>query len=73
MLTRRSVPLCYVYPAMLHYKACADTPRKKAADIAMIAFGLVVATYTTVNTVKLMIEPDNGGPPVFGNCKVPGP
>ncbi|KAJ7193931.1 vacuolar amino acid transporter 4 [Mycena pura] len=66
------VPLCYVYPAMLHYKACADTPRKKAADIAMIVFGVVAAAYTTLNTVKLMIEPDNGGPPVFGNCQVPG-
>ncbi|KAJ7214339.1 vacuolar amino acid transporter 4 [Mycena pura] len=67
------VPLCYVYPAMLHYKACADTPRKKAADIAMIVFGVVTAAYTTVNsTVKLIIEPDNGGPPVFGNCQVPG-
>ncbi|CAK5268269.1 unnamed protein product [Mycena citricolor] len=62
------VPLCYVYPAMLHFKACADTPRKKAADIAMIVFGLVAAAYTTLQTVKLMIEPDNGGPPVFGNC-----
>ncbi|KAJ6561909.1 transmembrane amino acid transporter protein-domain-containing protein [Mycena capillaripes] len=66
------VPLCYVYPAMLHYKACANTPRKKAADIAMIVFGLVAAVYTTMQTVKLMLEPDTGGPPVFGNCDVPG-
>ncbi|KAJ7471449.1 vacuolar amino acid transporter 4 [Mycena galericulata] len=65
------VPLCYVYPAMLHYKACANTPRKKAADIAMIVFGLGAAFYTTMQTVKLMLEPDNGGPPVFGNCDVP--
>ncbi|KAK7006100.1 aa-trans domain-containing protein [Favolaschia claudopus] len=62
------VPLCYVYPAMLHYKACADTRRKKAGDIAMIVFGLIAAAYTTIQTVKLMLEPDDGGPPVFGNC-----
>ncbi|KAJ7707318.1 transmembrane amino acid transporter protein-domain-containing protein [Mycena rosella] len=62
------VPLCYVYPAMLHYKACANTRTKKAADIAMIVFGMVAAFYTTMQTVKLMLEPDNGGPPVFGNC-----
>ncbi|KAF7374408.1 Aa-trans domain-containing protein [Mycena sanguinolenta] len=62
------VPLCYVYPAMLHYKACADTTRKKAADIAMIIFGVVAAVYTTMQTVQLMLAPDNGGPPVFGNC-----
>ncbi|KAF7289594.1 Aa-trans domain-containing protein [Mycena chlorophos] len=66
------VPLCYVYPAMLHYKACADTPRKKAIDVAMIVFGLIAAAYTTIQTVKLMLEPDAGGPPVFGNCDVPG-
>ncbi|KAF9000647.1 transmembrane amino acid transporter protein-domain-containing protein [Cyathus striatus] len=61
------VPLCYVYPAMLHYRACADTRRKKVADIAMIAFGLVAAAYTTVQTVRLMLEPEQGGP-TFGNC-----
>ncbi|KAJ6507774.1 vacuolar amino acid transporter 4 [Mycena vitilis] len=66
------VPLCYVYPAMLHYKACANTPRKKAADIAMIVFGLVAAVYTTMQTVTLMLAPDTGAPPVFGNCDVPG-
>lgn len=50
-----SVPLCYVYPAMLHYKACADTPRKKAADIAMIVFGCVAAVYTTMQTVTVRL------------------
>jgi proton-coupled amino acid transporter len=38
---------------MLHYKACADTKRKKAADIAIIVFGLVAAAYTTIQTVKV--------------------
>jgi proton-coupled amino acid transporter len=38
---------------MLHYKACADTPRKKAADIAMIVFGCVAAVYTTMQTVTV--------------------
>ncbi|KAF7311302.1 Aa-trans domain-containing protein [Mycena kentingensis (nom. inval.)] len=66
------VPLCYVYPAMLHYKACADTTRKKVADGAMIVFGLVAAAYTTLQTVELMLEPGSGRPPVFGNCDVPG-
>ncbi|KAF8649353.1 hypothetical protein AX16_005862 [Volvariella volvacea WC 439] len=65
------VPLCYVYPAMLHYRACARTRREKAADWAMIVFGLIVAAYTTVQTVKLMLEPDTSGPPIFGNCDIP--
>lgn len=53
MLTRRSVPLSYIYPPMLHYKARADTLLKKVADIAMIVFGVVTAVYTTVQTVKV--------------------
>ncbi|KAF8896081.1 transmembrane amino acid transporter protein-domain-containing protein [Infundibulicybe gibba] len=47
------VPLCYVYPALLHYKACAHTRKQKIADIAMITFGLVAAAYTTVQTVRV--------------------
>ncbi|KAJ7272667.1 hypothetical protein B0H12DRAFT_1228676 [Mycena haematopus] len=62
------VPLCYVYPAMLHYNPCMDRRWKKAADIAMIVFGLVVAVYTMMQTVQLMLEPNTGGPPVFGIC-----
>ncbi|KAJ3775642.1 vacuolar amino acid transporter 4 [Lentinula raphanica] len=64
------VPLCYVYPAMLHYRACAHTRKKKIADIAMIVFGLIAAAFTTVQTIKLMIEPEVGGPPV-GECDPP--
>lgn len=46
-----SVPLCYVYPAMLHYKACARTWKEKAADIALGVFGVVAAIYTTTQTL----------------------
>ena len=49
--TACSVPLCYVYPAMLHYKACARTWKQKAADIALGVFGVVAAIYTTVQTL----------------------
>ena len=52
-LILHSVPLCYVYPAMLHYKACAHTRRQKMADIAMIVFGLIAAAYTTIQTVRV--------------------
>ena len=49
----RSVPLCYVYPAMLHYRACARTRRQKAADIALMVFGMIAAAYTSAMTVKV--------------------
>ncbi|KAI0685968.1 transmembrane amino acid transporter protein-domain-containing protein [Cytidiella melzeri] len=62
------VPLCYVYPAMLHYKACARTRKQKIADIALMVFGMIAAAYTTAQTVKLMLEPQPVGPPPFGQC-----
>jgi len=65
------VPLCYVYPAMLHYKACARTRKQKMADIAMVVFGLIVAAYTTIQTIRLMAEPDGAAPPKLGNCDPP--
>ncbi|KAI0783949.1 transmembrane amino acid transporter protein-domain-containing protein [Irpex lacteus] len=62
------VPLCYVYPAMLHYKACARTRKQKIADIALMIFGLVAAAYTTIQTVRLMLEPAPASGPTFGQC-----
>ncbi|KAI9463353.1 transmembrane amino acid transporter protein-domain-containing protein, partial [Lactarius psammicola] len=65
------VPLCYVYPAMLHYKACARTWKQKAADIALGVFGLIAAIYTTIQTVVLMTQP-SPPPSLIGNCRAPG-
>ncbi|EJD45960.1 hypothetical protein AURDEDRAFT_113873 [Auricularia subglabra TFB-10046 SS5] len=62
------VPLCYVYPAMLHYRACATTRKQKAIDIALMIFGTVAAIYTTVQTVTLMFQPRGDGPQ-FGRCE----
>ncbi|KAI0267692.1 transmembrane amino acid transporter protein-domain-containing protein [Gloeopeniophorella convolvens] len=64
------VPLCYVYPAMLHYKACAHTRKQKAADIALGVFGVVAAVYTSVQTIVLMMQPEAPAAPV-GNCILP--
>ncbi|TFK69689.1 hypothetical protein BDN72DRAFT_870584 [Pluteus cervinus] len=64
------VPLCYVYPPMLHLKAAAKNTRQRVADWLMIVFGMIAFVYTTVQTVKLIMEPDNS-PPVFGNCDIP--
>ena len=50
-----SVPLCYVYPAMLHYKAVARTRTEKLKDIVMMVFGLGAAAYTTIQTVRVSL------------------
>ena len=41
---------------MLHYKACARTRRQKAADIALMIFGIVAAVYTTAQTIKVRLR-----------------
>jgi proton-coupled amino acid transporter len=63
------VPLCYVYPAMLHYKACARTWKQKAADIALGVFGVVAAIYTTAQTLVLMAQPETPASPI-GSCDI---
>jgi proton-coupled amino acid transporter len=45
------VPLVYVYPALLHLKAVAKTPRAKMVDVALITMGSVGMIFTTTITV----------------------
>ncbi|OJA18949.1 hypothetical protein AZE42_09772 [Rhizopogon vesiculosus] len=52
------LPLCFVYPAMLHYKAVAKTPMEKIGDILLGIFGMAAMFYTTYQTIKLMAEPE---------------
>ncbi|KAG1804416.1 amino acid transporter [Suillus subaureus] len=52
------VPLCFVYPAMLHYKAVAKTRTEKIGDILLGVFGMAAMMYTTALTIKLMAEPE---------------
>lgn len=52
------VPLCFVYPAMLHYKAVAKTRTEKIGDILLGVFGMAAMIYTTTLTIQLMAEPE---------------
>ncbi|KIM67617.1 hypothetical protein SCLCIDRAFT_1210268 [Scleroderma citrinum Foug A] len=61
------VPLCFVYPAMLHYKAVAKTPMQKLCDILLGTFGMGAMVFTTVQTIKLMATPEPAQP-VPGTC-----
>ncbi|KAK1832064.1 transmembrane amino acid transporter protein-domain-containing protein [Podospora conica] len=45
------VPLVYVYPAYLHYKAVATRPWVKFGDVVMMVLGVVCMVYTTTVTV----------------------
>ncbi|KAL8997887.1 MAG: hypothetical protein Q9169_002969 [Polycauliona sp. 2 TL-2023] len=46
------LPLVYVYPALLHLKAVAQTRRQQVIDVCLCVFGFVVMVYTTTLTVR---------------------
>ncbi|POS80103.1 transmembrane amino acid transporter [Diaporthe helianthi] len=46
------VPLVYVYPAFLHYKAVASTTGEKIGDMVLMVLGIVGMVYTTAITIS---------------------
>ncbi|KAI1433819.1 transmembrane amino acid transporter [Xylaria sp. CBS 124048] len=45
------VPLVYIYPAFLHYKAVATSRAAKIGDIVFMIVGVIAMVYTTVVTI----------------------
>ncbi|KAI9370765.1 transmembrane amino acid transporter protein-domain-containing protein [Aspergillus egyptiacus] len=59
------VPLIYVYPPLLHLRACAQSRRQKIADITLACFGVVSCIYTTALTLDNWVNGDNTKPPGY--------
>ncbi|KAI7824785.1 transmembrane amino acid transporter protein-domain-containing protein [Gamsiella multidivaricata] len=51
------MPLCFIFPAMFHYKACATTMRAKVLDIALGIFGAAVMVFTLYITIRSWVVP----------------
>ncbi|KAI0124221.1 transmembrane amino acid transporter protein-domain-containing protein [Xylariales sp. AK1849] len=45
------IPLVFIYPALLHYKAVAKSRLWKVSDIILCIFGFIAMAYTTALTV----------------------
>lgn len=58
------VPLCFVYPPLLHYRACANTRRAKMLDIALFVFGVSCVLFAGSQTVQAMFSSSSPQPPV---------
>lgn len=56
---------------MLHLKACATTRRAKILDCLLLAFGIIVGCYTTIQTVRSLFDGGSGEAPKLGKCEVP--
>ncbi|WVO15887.1 hypothetical protein L204_103552 [Cryptococcus depauperatus] len=61
------IPLCFIYPPMLHLKACARTRKARLMDLTLIIFGSAVGIFTTVQTLRSLFVP-SGEKPKFGAC-----
>ncbi|KAF7589252.1 neutral amino acid transporter [Aspergillus hancockii] len=60
------VPLIYVYPPLLHLKACAHSRKQQIADIALTVFGVISCLYTTTLTLANWVG--GGAPKPPGYC-----
>ncbi|CAG8066671.1 unnamed protein product [Penicillium olsonii] len=52
------VPLIYVYPPLLHLRACARSKRQAIADVTLAVFGAICCIYTTSLTLASWMGPE---------------
>ncbi|KAJ9668796.1 hypothetical protein H2201_001042 [Coniosporium apollinis] len=50
------VPLVYIYPPLLHYKAVAQTRWQRFSDILLCMFGFVLMAYTSALTISSWVH-----------------
>ncbi|KAG0195918.1 neutral amino acid transporter [Mortierella sp. GBA30] len=46
------MPLCFIFPALYHYKACAKTTKEKALDVLLGVFGVAAMVFTLYITIR---------------------
>ncbi|POS79426.1 transmembrane domain transporter [Diaporthe helianthi] len=61
------IPLVYIYPPMLHYRAVARSALWKISDICLCIFGFVAMAYTTTLTIQSWASGEDG-PKLPGYC-----
>ncbi|KAJ1940446.1 hypothetical protein EC988_007032, partial [Linderina pennispora] len=61
------LPLSFLYPAMLHYKAVAETRWAKTKDMVLIVIALVSLVYVTF----ISIQTWGSGAPPLDRCAIP--
>ncbi|PWN42000.1 hypothetical protein IE81DRAFT_367046 [Ceraceosorus guamensis] len=63
------VPLCFIYPPLLHLRACATSRKDKILDYAILAFGIACTLFAGSQTVYTLINPSS--PPDQPVCTPP--
>ncbi|KAK3308138.1 transmembrane amino acid transporter protein-domain-containing protein [Chaetomium strumarium] len=65
------IPLVYIYPPMLHYKAVAKSAVRRWSDVLLCIFGFIAMAYTTSLTVMSWAN-DSGGGGLPSHCDAIG-
>lgn len=63
------VPLCFIYPPLLHLKACATRRRTIILDYLLLSFGIACVLFAGSQTIRVLIV--GGGPPDQPVCSPP--
>jgi solute carrier family 36 (proton-coupled amino acid transporter) len=42
----------FIYPPLLHYRACAHSWWQKVIDVCIFVFGIVATVYNTMETTR---------------------
>lgn len=63
------IPLCFIYPPLLHLKACATKRRTIILDYLLLAFGVVACAFAGSQAIRTLIT--GGGPPDQPVCSPP--
>ncbi|KAF8944880.1 neutral amino acid transporter [Haplosporangium gracile] len=50
------MPLCFIFPAMFHYKACAKTTWAKVLDIILGVVGIAAMVFTLYITIRSWVQ-----------------
>ncbi|KAI0446691.1 transmembrane amino acid transporter protein-domain-containing protein [Xylaria telfairii] len=59
------IPLTFIYPPLLHYKAVATTRSRKISDICLCIFGFIAMGYATSLTVISWVNGPSKAPPGY--------
>ncbi|KAI0490819.1 transmembrane amino acid transporter protein-domain-containing protein [Xylaria cf. heliscus] len=59
------IPLTFIYPPLLHYKAVATTRSRKISDICLCIFGFIAMAYATSLTVISWVNGPSKAPPGY--------
>ncbi|KAF9926837.1 neutral amino acid transporter [Linnemannia zychae] len=51
------MPLCFIFPALFHYKACAKAWKAKILDVVLGLFGVAAMVFTLYITIHSWIAP----------------